>query len=337
MKFASRFRDSLVGLGQTIYSTIMNILGIPIEFLQRFITVKAVPYAFLFPNLLLMSLFVLFPVILNVIYSFTGGTSPFLQDRPFVGFQNYQQILDCENFLDPLTCREDLFWSSVPKTANYVLWTVIFTLIVSLITALILNRPIRGKGFFRSVFFFPVMLSPVVVALIWRWLLIPDGLANGLLVSLGFERADFLTNADWATFWVIFLGVWSTMGFYTLIILAGLQSIPSELYEAAQIDGANSSQSFMKITLPLISPTLLVVLVLVTIRSVQVFDFVYAFTNGGPGTSTHYLIQYIVEKGFTVFPGNFGMAATASVFIAIILIIITLIQMRLSNKVESAN
>jgi alpha-1,4-digalacturonate transport system permease protein len=320
---------------KAVYSAIMNILGVPFELLQRFAHAELMPYAFLFPNLLLMSVFTLLPVLLNFYYSFTGGSNPFLQDRPFVGLQNYQQILDCQNFLDSLSCREDLFWSSVPKTAAYVFWSVTFTLIFSLITALVLNRPIRGRGFFRSVFFYPVMLSPVVVALIWRWLLIPEGLVNGILANIGLPRVDFLTSADWATFWVIFIGVWSTMGFYTLIVLAGLQSIPKELYEAAQVDGASRWRTFRQVTFPLVSPTLLVVLVLVTIRSVQVFDHVYAFTNGGPGTATHYLVQYIVEKGFTIFPGNFGMAATASVFIAVVLVVITLVQLRLSREAQN--
>jgi alpha-1,4-digalacturonate transport system permease protein len=248
---------------------------------------------------------------------------------------NYQHLFDCGNFLNPNTCAEDLFWSSVPRTFKYVIASVTLTLLFSLITALALNRPIKGRGFFRSVFFYPVMLSPVVVAFTWRWIVRREGVLNAVLTSLSLQPINFMVSPQWATFWVVFLGVWSSMGFYTLILLAGLQGIPSELYEVAKIDGANEWKSLRYITLPLLSPNMLVVLVLVVIRSVQVFDHVYAFTVGGPGTATRYLIHYIVDTGFMTHPRNFGLAAAASVLMLIVLGTITLIQMGLSRKVDN--
>lgn len=291
-------------------------------------------YLFLLPNLLIFGVFTLLPVLLNFYYSFTGSSNPFIQDRPFIGLENYAHLFNCKSFFDPGTCQEDIFWSSIPRTIIYVISSVIFTLLFSLITALTLNRPIRGKGFFRSVFFYPVMLSPVVVAFTWRWIVRREGVLNAVLTSLSLDPINFMVNPGWATFWVIFLGIWASMGFYTLIILAGLQGIPAELYEAAKIDGATDWRSFFHVTLPLLSPTMLVVLVLVVIRSVQVFDHVYAFTTGGPGTATKYLVQYIVETGFTTYPRNFGLAAAASVLMLIALGVITLIQLSLSRKTD---
>ena len=124
------------------------------------------------------------------------------------------------------------------------------------------------------------------MALIWKWILQENGLFNGILVNLGFDKIPFLVNADWAQFWTIMISVWAFMGFYMLIILAGLQSIPADLYEAASIDGANPWQAFSRITMPLLMPIMVVVLVLSLIRAVQVFDIVFAFTGGGPGTAT---------------------------------------------------
>lgn len=317
-----------------IFSGIMKVIGIPFEVFQKYLGVKGMAYLFLVPNLLVFGTFTLLPVILNFYYSFTGSTKPFIQDRPFIGVGNYSNIFDCTNFLDPGTCREDFFWSSIPRTVNYVAFSTIFTLLFALITALVLNRPIRFKGFFRSVFFYPVMLSPVVVALTWRWIVQREGLLNSLLIKLNLEPINFMVHANWATFWVVFVGVWASMGFYALIILAGLQSIPPELYEAAKIDGANEWNSFTRVTLPLLTPTVLVVLTLVIIRSVQVFDHVYAFTTGGPGTATKYIVQYIIETGFTTYPRNYGLAAVASVLMFLALVSITLLQRYLNKRAD---
>ena len=199
---------------------------------------------------------------------------------------------------------------------------------MSLATALVLNSSIKARGFFRSVFFYPVLLSPIVVALIWKWILQENGLLNGILTGLGFDKVPFMVDASWARFWVIGISVWAFMGFYTLILLAGLQAIPSEVYEAAQIDGAGAWRSFLNITLPLLMPTMTVVLVLALIRAVQIFDVVFAFTGGGPGTATLYMVQYIYDNGFASPTKLYGLAASASLLMAAVLIILTLGQLR---------
>jgi alpha-1,4-digalacturonate transport system permease protein len=144
---------------------------------------------------------------------------------------------------------------------------------------------------------------------------------------LGGHKVLFLLNAHWAMFWVVFTTTWATMGFYTLILLAGLQSIPAELYEAGAIDGAGAWQSFRYVTLPLLMPTLLVVLVLALIRAVQLFDEVFAFTGGGPGTATTFIVQYIYNTAFATQIRRFGLAAAASVLLGVVLLMLTLVQL----------
>ena len=264
--------------------------------LQKIIGHRRMPYLFVLPNLLIFGIFILFPMLMNFWYAFTGGTEFFPADRPWIGMANFEQLLTCENFLDPNTCREDLFWRAVWNTGSYVIFQVSLMVVVSLITAVVLNQNIKAKGFFRSVFFYPVLLSPIVVALTWKWILQENGVINGILTNLGFNKVPFLVDPQWARFWVVIISVWAFMGFYTLILLAGLQSIPTDLYEAASIDGATSWQTFRGITMPLLMPQMFVVITLSLIR--------------------------------------FGLAAAASLLMAGILIILTLVQQLLQRNEE---
>jgi alpha-1,4-digalacturonate transport system permease protein len=174
------------------------------------------------------------------------------------------------------------------------------------------------------------------VALIWKWILQREGLLKAVLVSLGMEPVVFFLNANWAIFWVIFISTWAQMGFYMLILLAGLQSIPAELYEAGSMDGTSQWQSFRHITLPLLMPTMLVVTVLAVIRAVQVFDQVWVLTGGGPGTATTYIVQYIYETGFANQIQQFGLASAASVVLGLALLVFTLIQLRIGQRADGA-
>ncbi|MDM8528535.1 sugar ABC transporter permease [Anaerolineales bacterium HSG24] len=311
----------------TITEGIVGALDVFFSSLQKWFGVGSMPYIFVLPNLLIFGVFILFPMLLNFVYAFTGGTDFFPNRRPWVGTANFTRLFECQNFLVPNSCSEDLFWRAVFNTAGYVVAQVTVMVAMSLITALILNRSIKGQAFFRSVFFYPVMLSPIVVALIWKWILQENGLLNAIILSLGFDKMPFLVDANWARFWVVIISVWALMGFYTLILLAGLQSIPADLYEAAKIDGANAWQSFSKITLPLLMPTMLVVLVLSLIRAVQVFDIVFAFTGGGPGTATLYMVQYIYNNGFASPTKQYGLSASSSLVMAGALIVLTMIQL----------
>jgi alpha-1,4-digalacturonate transport system permease protein len=316
----------------SIITPIMRIIEIPMLALQRLLGIKRLAWAFLLPNLVLFGLFAFLPVFLNVVYAMTGTDNVLLTDRTFVGGQNFNTLMDCSSYLDPNTCREDKFWRAVWNTGWFVTLQVAIMVGFALLTAIILNRDIRARGFFRSVFFFPVLLSPVVVALIWKWILQREGVLNAFLDWTGAGGINWLVDAQWAFAWSVFISVWAHMGFYTLILLAGLQSIPRDVYEAATMDRASPWRTFRKITLPLLSPTMLVVLVLALIKGVQTFDEVYAFTGGGPGTATTFIIQYIYEEGFAGAPRLFGLAAAASLLVALVLVLLTLVQLWLNRR-----
>ncbi|HRW08975.1 MAG TPA: sugar ABC transporter permease [Caldilineaceae bacterium] len=318
-----------------LFALLMNGVELLMNPLQQWLGVQKMGYIFVLPNLLIFGIFVLFPMLLNFYYAFTGGTELFPQDRTFVGAQNFARLFDCTSYLDPDSCREDLFWRGIYNTGFFVLFQVGGMVLFSLVTALVLNRAVVGRGFFRGIFFYPVLLSPVVVALIWKWILQRNGILNAFLVNLGSEPMRFLLDPDQATFWVIFVSIWALMGFYTLILLAGLQSIPAELYEAASIDGAGGWATFWGVTLPLLMPTMFVVLVLSLIRAVQVFDQIFVLTGGGPGTATLYMVQYIYDTGFANQIQRFGLASAASVVLGVALLFFTLIQLWLGNRSEA--
>lgn len=315
-----------------IFNQIVNVVDAIMGPLQQRIGIRGMAYVFVLPNLLIFGIFILLPMIVNFFYAFTGGDRLFLDQRPYVGTENVERLFDCEDFLQPNTCSEDLFARAVINTGVFIVAQVGLMIGISLLTAVVLNRRIAARGFFRSVFFYPVLLSPIVVGLIWKWILQENGLLNAFIVGFGGDKVGFLTDANWARFWVVMISVWSLMGFYTLILLAGLQSIPSDLYEAASIDGASSWSAFWSITMPLLMPTMLVVLVLSTIRAVQVFDVVFAFTGGGPGSATIYIVQYIYNNGFASATKQFGLAAAASLVMASVLIVFTLIQLRIRGR-----
>ncbi|WP_245460334.1 MULTISPECIES: carbohydrate ABC transporter permease [unclassified Mesorhizobium] len=309
-------------------------VNVPLKSWQRATGTGGMAAFFLAPNMAIFGIFVLVPLVINFFYSATSGTAYFLQDRTYVGLEQYQRLLDCGSYLDPATCREDLFWKAAHNTGLFVVVQVALMTIVSIATALILNREIVGRSFWRAVFFFPVLLSPVVTGLIWRWILQRQGLLNLIVHDMGGEPYNWLTDRFWAFTAAVSVSVWAHMGFYTLILLAGLQAIPRDLYEAAEMDGTKPARVFWRITLPLLMPNLLVVIVLALIRAVQIFDEVYVLTGGGPGTSTLYLTQYIYEIGFASLLRNPGLASAASILMGLVLVVLTLLQLQAGRRGE---
>lgn len=311
---------------------VLNAFEYPMRAIEQVVGIKRMPYVFLFPNLIFFGAFVIVPLLISLVYSVTGGTELYIENRPYVGVEQYGYLFDCGNFLDVSTCREDRFWRGIYNTITFVFFQVTFMVFFSLVTALILNRDIRGRGFFRSVFFYPVLLSPVVVALIWKWILLRDGVLNATLTAFGGSKMLFFVDPAWSMFWAIFVSIWAHMGFYTLILLAGLQAIPPDLYEAADMDGTPRERVFWRITLPMLWPNMLVVIVLALIKAVQIFDEVYVLTGGGPGTATQFIVQYIYTVGFAEQVQNFGLAAAASVVLGSVLLILTLLQLYLGQR-----
>jgi alpha-1,4-digalacturonate transport system permease protein len=313
----------------------MGLVDAPLRALQKATGLTGMAAFFLLPNMAIFTIFVLLPLVINFVYSMTGGTAIFLDSRTFVGGEQYRLLLTCADYLDPNSCAEDRFWIAVRNTGGFVLVQVPMLIVVALVTALVLNRDLMNRSFWRAVFFFPVLLSPVVTGLIWRWILQRQGLLNLMLYeTTGAEPYTWLTDRFWAFVAAVGVSIWAHVGFYALILLAGLQAIPKDLYEAAEMDGTRPARVFWRITLPLLMPNLLVVLVLALIRAVQVFDEVYVLTGGGPGTSTMYLIQYIFETGFASQLRNPGLAAAASILMGAVLVVLTLMQLAASRTGE---
>jgi alpha-1,4-digalacturonate transport system permease protein len=280
------------------------------------------PYLFLMPNLLIFLLFIIIPAFGNF-YLSLFRTSPYAPSV-FIGLQNFRYILTID----------DLFLRSLKNLFSFVFFDVSAIVVLSVGVAVMLNQSIRGKNFFRSAFFFPVLLSPVVVALVWGWILnYRFGILNAFILKLGLEALPWLLRPDLARMWVIIVHVWATMGFFTIIILAGLQSIPASLYEAAEVDGSRRYQDFLYITLPMLAPSIATVTILGMIRGFEIFDHVYILTGGGPGTATMMVVQYVYRAAFEL--DQQGRAAAASLVIFCILLVLTLTQYLLGRKKEA--
>jgi alpha-1,4-digalacturonate transport system permease protein len=328
----SAARHPLLALPAAAAGAAMSAVDVPMRAVQRLLGVPRIGWMFVAPNLLILGLFTFLPIVVNLYFAFTGGVQLYPSERPFTGLENLATLFECESYLDPSTCRKDLFWRAIYNTGEFALLQVALMVTFALVTALVLNRKILGRGFFRGVFFYPVLLSPVVVALIWKWVLQREGVLNAVLAGAGASPVGWLSDASWAFFWCVFVSIWAHMGFYTLILLAGLQAIPADLYEAAEMDSASPWRRFSRITLPLLMPNLIVVLVLGLIRAVQIFDEVFVLTGGGPGSATTFIVQFIYQTGFAESIHQYGLAAAASLVLALSLLVLTLLQLRLTRK-----
>ena len=315
-------------LAGRLYAAVMDLPERPMRWAQGRLPDGRLGWLFVGPNLAIFGIFTFLPIVVDFYYSGTGGTNLLPTDRPWVGSENFSSLLACKDYFDPNSCVRDQFWYAIWNTSKFVVLQVALMLVFSLLTALVLNRKIIGRGFFRAAFFYPVLLSPVVVALIWKWVLQRDGVLNAALIGVGMEPVEWLLNARSAFGWTVFVSIWAHMGFYTLILLAGLQAIPADIYEAASMDAAPPVRVFRRITLPLLMPSVLVVLVLGLIRAVQIFDEVYVLTGGGPGSATTYLVEFIYNTGFASQVRQYGLAAAASLLLAGVLLVLTLIQLR---------
>ena len=270
------------------------------------------PYLFLLPNVLVFGIFIIIPALSNFYLSLFRVTLS--EPSVYVGAGNFAEM-----------AHDDIFWSAARNTGVFVVGDMALTMFFALAIALLLNGPIRARGFFRGVFFYPFLLSPVIVAEIWRWVLNTQyGLANDFLRALGLPIQPWLLRPDYAMDWVIISNVWATVGFFALILLAGLQAIQPTLYEAAEVDGANRWRILVNVTLPLLMPSLLVVFILGTIRAFQAFEYIYVLTGGGPGFSTLMIVQYIYRAAFQ--QTEFGLAAAASLLLVVVLGILTGLQ-----------
>lgn len=281
------------------------------------------PYLFVLPNMLIFSLFTIWPAInmFNIsLYDSDNGRS-----FEFVGTSNFTEILTSGEF-------GQVFLRTVIFTIGFVGLTTVFGTLL----AVMLNDNFRGRGFFRAVIFLPSLLSAVVVGLLWGWILDrTNGLLNILLGTIGLPQPGWLIDGRLTMMVIILVGLWMHTGFYTLILLAGLQGIDPTVYEAAEVDGATATQRFFKITLPLLRPTTLVVVILSTISGFQSFDFIWTLTGGGPVGATTLMVQYIYERAFSS-PIQYGLGAAGGVILFICVFAFTVLNYLNGRRQEAA-
>jgi multiple sugar transport system permease protein len=275
------------------------------------------PYVFMAPYLVLFFIFVLAPVVYGFWISL-HNYDYLLPGKPWVGLQNYADLFT------PGSTTSGPFWNSMEATGMFTLLSVPLLVVIPLFLALILNQEFRGRTFFRAAYFAPYVLGVAVVGILWRFLLDPNvGLVNFYLGQLGL-RADipWTTAKPWV--WAALVGptVWWTLGFNTVIYLAGLQDISRELYDAAAVDGANRWQRFLNVTLPGLRPVLLFVVVVTVLASANVFGQALLITQGAPGEETTSAIMYIAETGLRQF--TMGSAAAMSYVLAFFLMLVSI-------------
>jgi multiple sugar transport system permease protein len=276
-------------------------------------------WSFLLPNFLGFAVLTLVPVVALFYLSFTDWSV--FGHAHWLGVKNFTRLM-----------HDDSFKIAVENTLYYTVFHVPLTIATSLGLALLLNRKMRGVAFFRTAAFFPYVTSIVAIAVVWNMMLSPEkGPINHLLTVIGFSHPPgWSTSTTWSMPTIIIVGTWREMGYFMLLFLAGLQTIPPELHDAARVDGANAWQRFRKVTLPCLRPTTFFVTVILTIWSLKVFDLILVMTNGGPGQSTLVLSQYIYKTGFQ--NSEFGYASAVSVALFFICIFITAAQFYINRR-----
>jgi multiple sugar transport system permease protein len=279
-------------------------------------------YLFIAPAVILFFIFVFIPVIASFFLSFTRYNT--LAAPVWVGLDNYYQIF----FKDPR------FWKALRNTTIYVIGMLPVGISISLLLAVAIDQKIRFKNFYKSVFFMPTVTSVIAISVIWKWLFAGEkyGLINHWLMKIGLAPVDWLTSPVWTLPEMMIMSTWAGLGYNMILLLAGLQTIPRNFYEAAEIDGAGSWHKFWRITLPLLRPTLLFVVIMSIINSFQLFEQVYIMTAGiGEGVGgvldcALSLVAYLYEKGFQHF--EMGYASALAYILFAIILTVTLINLK---------
>lgn len=276
-------------------------------------------YLFVLPNLIGFAVFFVLPVIYGLVISLTDYNG--FKQFNFLGLKNYINLFSDKFFL--IALKNNIFYSIV---------FVPLTIFLALILALALNKPKKLNGLFKTVFYFPSITSIVAIGIVWAMIMNPSsGPLNTMLRALGVDNPPkWIASSDTAMISIILIMAWKNAGYYMIMFLGGLKNIPSHLYEAARIDGANGLQLFRYITWPMLSGTTFMVFILIFISSFQVFDAINIMTEGGPGTATTVIVYRIFTEGFENL--KFGYASAMAYFLFFIILVITLIQFWGQNK-----
>lgn len=273
---------------------------------------KILPYILVSPYVIHFLLFIAFPVIFSIVLTFHKWN--IISPMKFIGVNNYLRLF-----------QDATFFKSIMNTLLFLVIHIPLQIIVALFLAEILNQKIKLQGFYRAAFFLPVIVSGVVVTIMWQQLFGFDtGILNRLLISLGLGKVGWLTDPDIAMISIAVMATWKNVGLYIVLFLVGLQTVPSHYYEAADLEGATRLQKFFKITLPMINPTIFMIVILSTIGGFSLFIEPYIMTGGGPLNSTISAVLYIYKQGFFYY--HMGYAATLGLFFALIIFIVVVLQ-----------
>jgi multiple sugar transport system permease protein len=277
-------------------------------------------YLFNAPHLILFTTFTLYAMAVSLWLSFHDWD--LLEPaKPFVGLANYRELTG-----------DGAFWAAIGHTVYFTVGSVLPAMAIGLALALLLNSQIRALGLFRAAFYLPAVTPLVIAAIIWKWVYNADyGLANYYLLRLGVisEPVQWLSSKHLAMPAVMVMGIWISVGFNMIVYLAGLQAIPGEYYEAAEVDGAGAWQRFRRITFPLVAPTTFFLVIVQTIWGMQAFDQIFVMTSGGPpgpGGATTTVIYYLWQQGFRFF--RMGYASAMAYMLFLLLFVVSFVQFR---------
>lgn len=281
------------------------------------------PYLFLLPALIILGLTVIWPALQAFYLSFTRYEYDITQAPEWIGLANFQRLI-----------ADKIFWQTLRNTLIYLLGVVPILVILPLGLAILVNQKLQGISWFRAAYYTPVIISMVVAGLAWKWLYAENGLLNQILKLIGLnEGIPWLTSPKLALFSVMMVTIWKGLGYYMVIYLAGLQSIPNELYEAAAIDGSDGLKKHWDITVPLMKPYLFLVAVISAISATKVFEEVYIMTQGGPRNSSKTVVYYLYDQAFR----NLEISYACTIGLVLFLIILGLSIVRiLFNNSSSA-
>ncbi|MDO5415664.1 MAG: sugar ABC transporter permease [Lachnospiraceae bacterium] len=278
-------------------------------------------WMFVAPALLLFFVFFILPLFLSIGFSFTNYDG--WKTMEFVGLENYKKLLVSGEF-----------YKTLARTFGYAIFSLPFKVIIPLlIAALVTSRYCKGITAIRTITYLPVLISALVVGITINWMFGQEyGLINFIIQSLGGKPMEWSLNPFLATFVISFASNWASTGFYMIMYIGGIKNISPELYEAASVDGAKSYQAFFRVTLPMLSPTIFIVLLLSTVNLLKEYALVQGITSGGPGTSTTYIVQYMFDQGFTQY--RYGYASAIGVVVSLIFIVIAAIQFKMTKGGE---
>ena len=277
---------------------------------------KVFPYLMLLPMIVIFGVFLFYPALNGLWISFTKWDG--INAQEFVLFDNYIKL-----------AGDGDFWRSFIKTMVFTVLSVPGIYVAALGLALLLTRAIKGSNLFRAIFYWPTMISSIVVGLSWRFLLGEFGVINYIISLFGGEKISWLTNPTAAMGVIIFVTVWSMAGYYMVMFVAGIKAISQDYYEASEIDGAGFWQQFWYITLPLLKATSLLVLVLSTVTVIKTYPLVVALTDGGPAGATKFMVQIIQQTGFE--ESQMGYACAMTMVLFVVLAVLTSVQFKLNK------